>query len=110
MKRSIKVLYSLLISSCVTLIDILHKKIGGFLSGGSYSSSHTWGEIYKMAPEFVGIFVVFFCMSLVYFFLIRREVLFICPRCKSKFSTTNPSEAYCIDCDIEMKNTKIINN
>ena len=106
MKSSTKILYSSLIASGITIADILHKKIGGLLSGGNYSESHTWNEIVKMKTEFIFLFIVIFALSSSYFFIIRRETLFICPSCGDKFTTANPSEAYCLDCDKKMKNTK----
>lgn len=106
MKSSTKILNSLLIASGITIADILHRKTGGLLSGGNYSEPHTWNEIIKMKNEFIILFIAIFVLSSLYFFIMRREVLFICPSCGDKFNTANPSEAYCLDCDKQMNNTK----
>ena len=45
--RKQKYYFAFFVASLWTVIDILHKKIGGLLSGAVYSDPHTWPEIAK---------------------------------------------------------------
>lgn len=104
MRKLSKIFYSTIVALGLSLINILHKKVGGFV-GGSYSDPHSYEELIEMIPELISFFVFSFIV-LLYFFLVRKEVLFVCPKCGDKFTTTNPQAAYCLDCDMKMEKVK----
>jgi hypothetical protein len=59
MDRS-RLIISVGVAFFVTAIRVAHKKIGGLLSGGNYSDSHSWVEILKMTPSFIFYFLLVF--------------------------------------------------
>ena len=58
-----RILFSLLVALGASAINILHKKIGGLLAGGNYSTAHSWQEIWSMIPSFSIFFLVVFIAS-----------------------------------------------
>ena len=65
--RKDRFVYSLMAAATFTIVMILHKKIGGLLSGGLYSDSHSWSELTAMIPSFLLFFAVSFVLA--YFIL-----------------------------------------
>jgi len=51
-----------------TLFFVIFKKIGGHLSGGIYSDSHSWIELFDNVHEFVICFIVVYVFSYVLFY------------------------------------------
>ncbi len=103
MKTWSKIATSAFIALVATTFDIAHRKIGGLGSAARYYDPHSWEEIIDLAPSFFGIFLVFFIGALIYFFLIRRPVKFLCSNCKYKIETTKLDKAYCYECDQKME-------
>ena len=101
MNKIEKISYSLLIASAVTIFKFAHKKIGGLLSGGVYSDSHSWHEMRSFIPEFIIIFIVFLSGSLIFFFLIKKPIDAICPNCKNCFKVNELKTATCPDCKVK---------
>ncbi len=99
MNKIEKVSYSFLIASGVTLLKIAHRKIGGLLSGGNYSESHTWRELRDFIPEFSILFIMFLTGSLVYFFFVKKTVNAICPNCEKITKTSNIDKTLCVKCN-----------
>ncbi|MCP3931943.1 MAG: hypothetical protein GY705_22950 [Bacteroidetes bacterium] len=60
--------FSLFVAFFGTLARVLFKKIGGQLSGGIYSDSHSWSEIVDMIPEFILFFFILFIFAYVIFY------------------------------------------
>lgn len=61
------IIISAIIAVVPIAIEILHKKFGGLLSGGNYSSSHTWQDMFEIMPYYLIFYVVFFVVACVYF-------------------------------------------
>ena len=55
-----RVEFALIVALLGTGGRVLFKKIGGNLSGGIHSDSHTWAEIAGMIPEFFLFFIILF--------------------------------------------------
>ncbi len=68
MKRGMKehIILSSIFSFVVTFAFILHKKIGGLLSGGVYSEPHSWEELIQKAPSFFLVYLFIFFVVFVY--------------------------------------------
>ena len=101
MTKNEKIGWSIIIASTFTIVDVLHRKIGGMLSGGKYSSSPSWKEMIGFLPEFIGLFFIVLIGALIYHFIIKNEKEFICPRCLKPFTVNRPSTPKCPDCNIE---------
>ena len=67
-------IYSLIAAAIFTIVKILHKKIGGLLSGGLYSDSHSWSELTAMIPSFLLFFAVLFVLAYFVCFVLRMEI------------------------------------
>ncbi len=102
MKNRGKILSSFALASVVTGTIILHKKFGGHLSGGRYSTPHSWAEIIEMAPYFISLFIFYLAGAVIYFFIFRREKYAICPACEECISTTNIEKSKCPKCGGEV--------
>ena len=63
-----KLIFALLVAFSISVFNVLHKKYGGLLAGGVYSSSHSWQEIYQMLPSFLLFFCVVFIFAYFFFF------------------------------------------
>ena len=72
-----KLIKNILSSSGIALIgttlEILHKKFGGFASGGRYADAHTLDELLGMSSSFLFTFVIIFVPCFVYFQLGNRK-------------------------------------
>ncbi len=68
MKRKTKedLILSSIFSFVVTFVFILHKKVGGVLSGGVYSGSHSWRELIQKAPSFLLVYLFIFFVAFLY--------------------------------------------
>ena len=73
MKRNESLFFATTIAFIATIIEIMHKKFGGLLSGGRYSSSHTWEELINMIPYFFSFFLAIFVGAFVYYFYIHSK-------------------------------------
>ena len=60
------IILSSIFSFVVTFVFILHKKIGGLLSGGVYSEPHSWGELLQKAPSFLLVYFFIFFVAFLY--------------------------------------------
>jgi hypothetical protein len=73
----VKLIKNILSSCCIALIgstlEILHKKFGGFASGGRYADAHTLDELLGMSSSFLFTFVFIFLACFVYFQLGSRK-------------------------------------
>jgi hypothetical protein len=56
-----------------TTLEILHKKFGGFASGGRYADAHTLDELLGMSSSFLLTFAIIFVACFVYFQLGRKR-------------------------------------
>ena len=61
--KKARFVYSLMAAAIFTIVMILHKKIGGLLSGGLSSDSHSWSEMTAMIPSFLLFFAVSFVLA-----------------------------------------------
>ncbi len=55
------------------LFEIIHKKFGGFASGGRYSDAHTFDELLEMSSSFLLTFLIIFFACFFYFQLGGRK-------------------------------------
>jgi len=68
--------WSIITASAITLIDVVHRKVGGLLSGGRYSPSHSWNEMIGLIPDFTSLLLITFIRALIYFSLLKSEADF----------------------------------
>ncbi len=76
-RTPVKLIKNILSSSGIALIgttlEILHKKFGGFASGGRYADAHTLDELVGMSSSFLFAFVIIFVACFVYFQIGSRK-------------------------------------
>jgi uncharacterized membrane-anchored protein YitT (DUF2179 family) len=58
-----KLIFAFFVAFAVSAFNVLHKKYGGLLAGGVYSTSHSWQEIYNMLPSFLLFYFVVFIFA-----------------------------------------------
>lgn len=68
-----RITYSLLAALAFTIMKILHTKIGGLISGGRYSESHTWSELASMIPSFFSFFGISFLLAYFVLYYVWRK-------------------------------------
>jgi len=68
--RSIRLAGACVVSIISAIVSMVHKKFGGHLAGGRYSTSHDWDEMLTFIPEVV--FIAVFMFLVVYFGFFRR--------------------------------------
>ena len=85
-------------ASLITALFMGWRKMGGTLSGGMYSDSHSWAEMRQFLPEFLFTFSIVFLGVYIWESIKPKIDYFICPRCDKPFSAQAKTGPRCPDC------------
>jgi ribosomal protein L37E len=103
MNKKDRILLGLLVASFVTMLHIGWRKFGGLASGGRYSDSHTWTELYLYLPEFAFLFAIVFTGFFVWQGMKKNEIYFKCPQCGKVKATFEKNESICQECGAKLE-------
>jgi hypothetical protein len=73
------------VASLVTAIEVLWRKFGGHLSGGKYSTAHSWADLREFVPEFMFFFSMTFVGIYLWESIKKKQTTMICPSCEEVF-------------------------